>query len=665
MPVGYSRPKVTILEPIHIAAKAGDNDEIKRLVSGGVNVDTETIYSKFNSSGNYNDNRGHTPVHLAFLSQHIDTARLLIDMGADIHRLNGVDTWEQQSRSADFNDNYMDSFGKTNGGLMKESFVDMVVIRGSFAWVKLLEEKSIFVHGSTFTERISSKAYGLGPITAEVLEYFLSRGADVHYKWDTKDNYNANKIHPKNMFNIHGGKPDTLRVLLSYGLNPDKRDFYVYDNVTSFRGSIQSRLGDRFSRMSREERENHSELLRVLDEPVERKYPSFSPGTSDSVRDRYDKESKDFDSMTFGIYDITESDGTPLHKAAGNSDVEEIKQLLDGGADINATDKFGNNVLHTILLRRFGGKIGELAKRRQHERVVEAIELMLENSIDIDQKNKYGRSPLYYAATYDNKIFSYLIEQGADIHMLDNKHGTVGDILEILRNSIETSKECESEKVDMEEHLDDMRTEVSEIVSKMATIDGKSRSLNETNHRLKQTIEESGSNLLKCIDRQHEIERLLRQSEALLGTRNRAIRACEEQKSELEHDVAMISARLVVEKSELSDDIVEARDRLRLSLEAAALNSNSVQLGSLIKDMTDFMNSGNMNHYQLAVMESIMEVNIRQATSPNTIELLRAIFVKIKDEVRDRETSISIFKELESKEFTVKFFTKMGALVRF
>ena len=475
-------------DPIHEAAKAGDNEEIKRILSEGVNIDLEEKYYVYNARGGFHGNLGRTPIQIAFDSNQIDTARLLIDMGADVHKLNGVDTWEQQSRKEEFYDNLLGRFNQTNYNLKVSSFVDKVVNFGSLEWIKLLEEKNIFVNGARYTERLRKK------ITPEELEFFLSRGADVNAIWSTKS-FNSNS----NAFHVHGDNPESLRILLSYGLNPDKRNIdYTLD---SFRESVQKRYDShRHNKYNLEQSSKFLQLLRVLDEPVERKYPSFSPGAPKNIN--------------------------------------------------------------------------------------------------------------------------------------------------------------------LEEDLEKMEKEVSEITSKMSTINREAESRQNTINSLSDKIKETGNNLAICVNRKEELENLLHKSESLLNTRNRTIRECEAQKLELEQDVASISARLLMENSELSDDVVEARDRLRLALEAAALNSNSVQLGTLIKEMSDFMNSGDMNNYQLSIMESIMEENIRQATSPERIELLRIIFVKIKDEVRDRKTSIMALKYLESNEFKVGMLTKIGAHMR-
>lgn len=228
----------------------------------------------------------------------------------------------------------------------------------------------------------------------------------------------------------------------------------------------------------------------------------------------------------------------------------------------------------------------------------------------------------------------------------------------------EQLEEYRSNNEDLEEKLEQMKQEVDIITTQLAASEQISEYRNGTINSQREIAQISGNNLANCTTRKEELEGLLVRSESLIQTRESTIRECEAQKSELEHDVANISARLLLENSELADDVINARDRLMLALEDAARNSNSVQLGSLIKEMSDFMNSGEMNNHQLAIMESIMEENIRQAISPSRIELLRVIFGKIKEDVHDRKTSIKALEELETNSFKVGILTKIGAHMR-
>ncbi|NOZ19742.1 MAG: ankyrin repeat domain-containing protein [Planctomycetes bacterium] len=86
-----------------------------------------------------------------------------------------------------------------------------------------------------------------------------------------------------------------------------------------------------------------------------------------------------------------------LRKAAKVGDVERVKQLLDAGADINATDMFSQTALH-------------LAALHGHKDVVQ---LLIDRGANVNPTDESGATPLNYARSKGHK----------DIAMLLGKHG--------------------------------------------------------------------------------------------------------------------------------------------------------------------------------------------------------------------------------------------------
>ncbi|CAM9838404.1 unnamed protein product, partial [Ectocarpus sp. 8 AP-2014] len=79
----------TAFEPIHHAAADGDTETLKNIVASGIDVDTEERHIKYRKPGYYYEsNKGYTPLQVAFESGSIEAARVLIDLGADVNRLN-------------------------------------------------------------------------------------------------------------------------------------------------------------------------------------------------------------------------------------------------------------------------------------------------------------------------------------------------------------------------------------------------------------------------------------------------------------------------------------------------------------------------------------------------------------------------------------------------
>jgi ankyrin repeat protein len=79
------------------------------------------------------------------------------------------------------------------------------------------------------------------------------------------------------------------------------------------------------------------------------------------------------------------------------------------GADIHISDQEGNNPIHCCAL-------SESCDQRN-----KALSKLLEMNCPFDEKNKQGQTPLLIALHSKNRSISEkLIEQGADIHAIDN-----------------------------------------------------------------------------------------------------------------------------------------------------------------------------------------------------------------------------------------------------
>ena len=75
-----------------------------------------------------------------------------------------------------------------------------------------------------------------------------------------------------------------------------------------------------------------------------------------------------------------------LPQAAAGGDIEHIKSLISGGADVNAKDDNGNAPLHYAVI---------LANK-------DVIELLIANGADVNVKDNQGRTPLWWAKEQDN-----------------------------------------------------------------------------------------------------------------------------------------------------------------------------------------------------------------------------------------------------------------------
>ena len=82
-------------------------------------------------------------------------------------------------------------------------------------------------------------------------------------------------------------------------------------------------------------------------------------------------------------------------------DLQFVYSLLQGGADINFTDKHGQTILHEIA-RAWHSDVGKF---------------LLSHGADINKGDKFGRTPLHLAASVGyTEMITFLVENGANIN---------------------------------------------------------------------------------------------------------------------------------------------------------------------------------------------------------------------------------------------------------
>lgn len=133
-----------------------------------------------------------------------------------------------------------------------------------------------------------------------------------------------------------------------------------------------------------------------------------------------------------------QSNAKSLHRAAEEGDIEAVKKHLAAGANKNVrAGKWRDTPLHRAAFWGY----------------TEVVELLINNEVDVNAKDKYGCTPLHDAAEYSHlEIAEMLINRAPDMNALDNNGDTPLDLANgetanlIRKHGGKTGKELKAER---------------------------------------------------------------------------------------------------------------------------------------------------------------------------------------------------------------------------
>ena len=133
-----------------------------------------------------------------------------------------------------------------------------------------------------------------------------------------------------------------------------------------------------------------------------------------------------------------QSNAKSLHRAAEEGDIEVVKKHLAAGANKNVrAGKWRDTPLHRAAFWGY----------------TEIVELLINNEVDVNAKDKYGCTPLHDAAEYSHlEIAEMLINRAPDMNALDNNGDTPLDLANgetadlIRKHGGKTGKELKAER---------------------------------------------------------------------------------------------------------------------------------------------------------------------------------------------------------------------------
>jgi len=109
-----------------------------------------------------------------------------------------------------------------------------------------------------------------------------------------------------------------------------------------------------------------------------------------------------------------QSNAKSLHRAAEEGDIEAVKKHLAAGANKNVrAGKWRDTPLHRAAFWGY----------------TEVVELLINNEVDVNAKDRYGCTPLHDAAEYSHlEIAEMLINRAPDMNAVDNNGDTPLDL---------------------------------------------------------------------------------------------------------------------------------------------------------------------------------------------------------------------------------------------
>ena len=390
---------------LHYAAVLDLPQVARQLLDAGMDVDAELsdgqvplgervneILGKYGLDiANANSSRSNTPLHWAARGNALETARVLVERGADIH--------------------VKDDIGGTP--------LNYAAHWNSLEVARYLVERGADIH--------AKDVYGDTPLhdaaagnARETAEFLLSRGADIH----AKDSDGWMPLHVAAYRNAH----ETAEFLLSRGA-----DIHARDNggITPLHWAARGNARET------------AEFLLSRGADIHAKDSSYGYTPLHYAARGNARETAEFLLSRSAEIHAKGNDGeSPLHRAARGNARETAEFLLSRGADIHAKSDHGYTPLHAaaqwnaretaeFLLSRGA----DIHARDDHgrtplifttyENARETAEFLLSRGADINAKGGPNGGTLLHSAAYGNmrEWAEFLLSKGADIHAKDDYHG--------------------------------------------------------------------------------------------------------------------------------------------------------------------------------------------------------------------------------------------------
>ena len=475
---------------LHYAAVLNLPQVARQLLDAGMDVDVELAEGKVPLGERVNEilgtfgydiakansSRSNTPLHWAARGNALETVRLLVERGADIHvkddiggtPLHYAAGWNALQVVRYLVERGVDIHANNDRGWTP---LHHAADENALEVVRFLVERGASIHVQT------SGASGMRPLhmaahenAFKVVRYFVERGADI----EAKDNHGITPV----LWAARGNAFETFLWLVERGADFNARNnkwgntalhlaargnaLGIAQWLLEHGADVNAKSKDGGTPLHQAAEKNALEVARLLIEygaDVHAKSESgrtplraaAAQGALEVVRILVERGADIEVQDEYGM--------TPLLWTAHDNAFETFLWLVERGADFNARDhKWGNTALHNAALGNaldiarwlldHGADVNAKAKKggtplhqAARRNALEVARFLVERGADIDARgDRFGRTPLHWAAWRDAlEVAKFLVGRGADLHSRDDEGSTPlhraarGNALEVVR----------------------------------------------------------------------------------------------------------------------------------------------------------------------------------------------------------------------------------------